>query len=75
MADEIETQEDASAAERPLPAGRHPRAVSALERLVDSLVDSGSASAAVALVGGRRRLEWSRAAGWARGGPPAGRPA
>jgi CubicO group peptidase (beta-lactamase class C family) len=50
-------------------------AVSALDRLVDSLVDSGSASAAVALVGGGRRLLWSRAAGWARGGPPAGRPA
>jgi CubicO group peptidase (beta-lactamase class C family) len=49
--------------------------MSALERLVDSLVDSGSASAAVALVGGGRRLRWSRAAGWARGGPPAGRPA
>ena len=49
--------------------------MSALERLVDSLVDSGSASAAVALVGGGRRLQWSRAAGWARGGPPAGRPA
>jgi CubicO group peptidase (beta-lactamase class C family) len=49
--------------------------MSALERLVDSLVESGSASAAVALVGGGRRLQWSRAAGWARGGPPAGRPA
>jgi len=73
MADEIEMQQDAGEAEQPLPEDRHPRAVSALERLVDSLVDSGSASAAVALVGGRRRVEWSRAAGWARGGPPAGR--
>jgi CubicO group peptidase (beta-lactamase class C family) len=49
--------------------------MSALERLVDSLVDSGTASAVVALVGGRQRLEWSRTAGWARGKPPTGRPA
>ena len=46
-----------------------------LERLVDSLVESGTASAVVALVGGSRHVEWCRAAGWARGGPPAGCPA
>jgi CubicO group peptidase (beta-lactamase class C family) len=45
----------------------------ALERLIDSLVESGAASAAVALAGGPRRIEWTRAAGWARGGPAAGR--
>jgi CubicO group peptidase (beta-lactamase class C family) len=49
--------------------------LTALERVVDALVDSGTASAAVALIGGPRRVEWSRAAGWARGAPPAGRPA
>ena len=43
--------------------------------MVDALVDSGTASAAVALIGGPRRIEWSRAAGWARGAPPNGRPA
>src|SRR5258708_8549 len=61
-------------------ATRRPRSAStspltALERLVDALVDSGTPSAAVALVGGPRRIEWSRAAGWARGAPPHGRPA
>jgi CubicO group peptidase (beta-lactamase class C family) len=45
----------------------------ALERLVDSLVESGAASSAVALVGDAREVVWCRTAGWARGGPPAGR--
>ncbi|HEY6324054.1 MAG TPA: serine hydrolase domain-containing protein [Thermoanaerobaculia bacterium] len=54
-------------------SGRAARKLTALARLVDSLVDSGAASAAVALAGGWRRLEWSRTAGWARGGPPVGR--
>lgn len=54
---------------------RDAAALAALERLVASLVDSGAASAAMALVGSAREIEWSRAAGWARGGPPAGRPA
>lgn len=57
------------------PAGRIPSPVTALERLVDELIDSGAASAAVALTGDARRIEWSRAAGWARGGPPSGMPA
>jgi CubicO group peptidase (beta-lactamase class C family) len=52
-----------------------PTPLAALERLVDALVDSGTASAAVALIGSRRQVKWSRAAGWARGDPPAGRPA
>jgi CubicO group peptidase (beta-lactamase class C family) len=47
-----------------------PPPLTALERLVDALVVSGTASAAVALIGNRRQVEWSRAAGWARGGPP-----
>src|SRR5258708_12716493 len=68
-------QQDRSGADPRRPAGPNPRAVHALERLVDSLVASGTASAAVALVAGGRSLEWSRAAGWARGGPPAGQPA
>jgi CubicO group peptidase (beta-lactamase class C family) len=51
------------------------RGTAALERLVDALVDSGAASAAVGLAGDGRQIEWSRAAGWARGGPEAGRPA
>lgn len=50
-------------------------ALVALERLVDSLVEAGAASAAMALVGDGRSIEWSRAAGWARGGPSSGRPA
>lgn len=56
---------------------RRPRSTTAtaLERLVDALIDSGTASAAVALVGGPRGVEWSRAAGWARGAPPDGRAA
>jgi CubicO group peptidase (beta-lactamase class C family) len=45
----------------------------ALERLVDSLVESGAASAVVALIGGPGEVAWLRAAGWARGGPAAGR--
>jgi CubicO group peptidase (beta-lactamase class C family) len=49
--------------------------LTALERLLDALIESGSASAAVALVGGGRRVEWSRAAGAARSGPPEARPA
>ncbi len=73
--DESEAPRCSSDREAWVPAGSDPRAMSALERLVDSLVDSGSASAAVAVVGGGRRLQWNRAAGWARGGPPAGRPA
>jgi CubicO group peptidase (beta-lactamase class C family) len=73
--DESEAPQGGSDAEARPPAGSDPKAMRALERLVDSLVDSGTASAVVALVGGRRRLEWMRAAGWARGGPPAGRPA
>ncbi len=48
-------------------------AASALERLVDSLVESGTASAVVALVGNAREVEWCRTAGWARAGPAAGR--
>jgi CubicO group peptidase (beta-lactamase class C family) len=52
-----------------------PAPLAALERLVDALADSGTASAVVALVGNRRQVEWSRAAGWARGGPPSGQPA
>jgi CubicO group peptidase (beta-lactamase class C family) len=45
----------------------------ALERLIDSLIESGGASAAVALVGDPRQIEWTRAAGWARGGLAAAR--
>lgn len=52
-----------------------PPALAALERLIDSLVESGTASAVVALTGGSRQIDWWRAAGWARGGPPAGRAA
>ncbi|MBV8202285.1 MAG: beta-lactamase family protein [Acidobacteria bacterium] len=52
-----------------------PSPFAALERLVDALVSSGTASAAVALVGDRRQVEWTRASGWARGGPAQGRPA
>jgi CubicO group peptidase (beta-lactamase class C family) len=73
MTDEIEMEQGRSQVEARPPAGSNPKAMSALERLVDSLVDSGAASAAVALAGGGRQLEWSRTAGWARGGPPAGR--
>jgi CubicO group peptidase (beta-lactamase class C family) len=47
----------------------------ALERLLDALVESGTVSAAVALAGGPRRIEWCRAVGWARGQPPSGQPA
>jgi CubicO group peptidase (beta-lactamase class C family) len=47
----------------------------AVERLLDALVASGTVSAAVALVGGPRRIEWCRAVGWARGKPPSGQPA
>jgi serine-type D-Ala-D-Ala carboxypeptidase len=50
-----------------------PRA--ALERLIDSLVDDGAVSAAVALVGGPHGSEWTRAVGWARGGGSGGWPA
>ena len=67
--DESETLRDSRLGEGQRPTGRNPRALGALERLVDSLVDSGTVSAAVALVGGRRSLEWSRAVGWARDGP------
>ena len=73
--DGSEAPRGSNEAEARPPVGGDPKALTALARLVDSLVDSGSASAAVALVGGGRRLEWSRVAGWARGGPPAGRPA
>jgi CubicO group peptidase (beta-lactamase class C family) len=52
-----------------------PPAGTALERLVDSLVESGTASAVVALAGGARQIDWCRAAGWARGAAPEGRPA
>ncbi|HYL05252.1 MAG TPA: serine hydrolase domain-containing protein [Thermoanaerobaculia bacterium] len=52
-----------------------PSPLTVLERLIDQLVDSRTASAAVALVADRRQVRWSRAAGWARGGPEAGRPA
>lgn len=71
--DESEAPKSRSDQEAWVPAGSDPKAMSALDRLVDSLVDSGSASAVVALIGGGRRLEWNRAAGWARGGPPTGR--
>jgi CubicO group peptidase (beta-lactamase class C family) len=47
----------------------------AVVRLLDALVASGTVSAAVALVGGPRRIEWCRAVGWARGRPPSGQPA
>jgi CubicO group peptidase (beta-lactamase class C family) len=57
------------------PGDRAVAALAALAGLVDSLVDSGTASAAMALVGSARGVEWSRAAGWARGGPSSGRPA
>jgi serine-type D-Ala-D-Ala carboxypeptidase len=46
-----------------------------VERLLEALVATGTVSAAVALIGGPRRIEWSLAAGWARGGPPAGQAA
>jgi CubicO group peptidase (beta-lactamase class C family) len=48
------------------------KALERVERLVDALVASGTASAAVALVGGPREIAWQREAGWARGGPAAG---
>jgi len=73
--DESKAPQDRSKAEARPPAGSDPKAMSALERLVDSLVDAGAASAVVALVGDGQRLQWNRAVGWARGGPPAGRPA
>lgn len=73
--DESEAPQGGSDAEARPPAGSDPKAMRALERLVDSLVESGTASAAVALVGDGRRLVWIRAAGWARDGPSAGRPA
>jgi CubicO group peptidase (beta-lactamase class C family) len=46
-----------------------------LERLIDSLVDAGAVSAAVALVGSAHGIEWTRAVGRARGGGAGGRPA
>jgi CubicO group peptidase (beta-lactamase class C family) len=46
-----------------------------LHRLLDELIASGTASAAVALVGAPRRIELCLAVGWARGRPPAGRAA
>jgi CubicO group peptidase (beta-lactamase class C family) len=61
------------------PAGKQdrqlPRRLRRLRLLLDELIVSGTASAAVALVGGPERIEISLAAGWVRGGPPAGRPA
>jgi serine-type D-Ala-D-Ala carboxypeptidase len=71
--DESEAPQSRSDREAWAPAGSDPKAMTALARLVDSLVDSGTVSAVVALVGDGRRLEWSRTAGWARGGPPTGR--
>jgi serine-type D-Ala-D-Ala carboxypeptidase len=43
----------------------------AVQRLVVSLVETGAASAVVALTGGPNQIEWSHAAGWARPGRPA----
>ena len=48
--------------------------LTAAARLVEALVASGTASAAVGLTGSADRIEWRHAAGWARGEAPAGRP-
>ncbi len=54
---------------------QRPQNLRRLHRLLDALIASGTASAAVALVGAPRRIELCLAAGWARGGPPAGQAA